>query len=72
MGWIGIAIIVLLVITAVLEFVGIARKDAEEVDTITEVFRLVRDNLPKPLAYMWTFLILGLLAWTIPHFLDLV
>ena len=70
--WIGIAIAVLLIVTFVLEMVGIARNDRQEVDTITEVFRLVRDNLPKPLAYLWTFVILGLLAWTIPHFLDLV
>ena len=72
MSIIGIAIIVLLIVTFVLEMVGIARNDRQEVDTITEVYRLVRDNLPKPLAYIWVFIILGLLTWTSVHFLDLV
>lgn len=70
MSIVGVAIVVLLVLTFILELVGVSRSDRQQVDTITEVYELVRDNMPKPLAYLWVVVVVGLLVWTIPHFLG--
>lgn len=71
---IGIAIVVLLVTLFVLEMLGVygPRGKNNKIDTITEVYRAGRDKLPTPLRYILTFLISGLLFWTILHFMDLV
>jgi hypothetical protein len=68
LGWL---IAFLLLVIAVAEFVGIARSDRAEADTITEVYRLLRDALPVPFRYLLMFLVSGLLFWTILHFWDL-
>lgn len=64
LGWV---IAALLVVLLVLELVGVARKDKG--DTITEVYRTIRAKLPRPLALVWVWLVAGLLAWTLVHFL---
>lgn len=69
LGWL---IALLLAALATAEFIGIARHDRGETDTITELVRGLRDKLPTPVRYGFMFLITGLLGWTILHFYDLV
>jgi hypothetical protein len=69
LGWI---IVILLIMIATAEFFGIARKDDGKIDTITEVYRKMRDSLPTPVKFTFMLLITGLLFWTILHFWDLV
>lgn len=56
-----------------LELYGVKRK--EKMDTITETYRWIRDNLTKrskAAGFIFSLLISGLLMWTILHFWDLV
>lgn len=66
-GWI---IVVLLVALLVLELKGVG--DRRPGDTITEVYKGIRDRLPTPIAMIWGLMVTGLLMWTILHFWDLV
>ena len=61
---------VLLLGVLAFEIYGIYRPQKN--DTITETYRWYRDKLPDPLRYIFVFIVLGLLMWTIMHFVDLV
>ena len=67
LGWVILTVLVLLF---VLELWGIVRPGKG--DTITEVFRWVRDKLPVWLRYPFLFLVMGLCIWfATTHIWDL-